>query len=504
MKMVTEQESGKRALREGTILRACYRVDGVLGEGGFGITYAARQLDTGKKVAIKEYFPAAYATRDNADLDQNLHVFLTEKDTYNHGMKRFLQEAEILKSVQFLDGIVSVMDCFTCNQTAYIVMEYIEGITLKQYIQDIGCLEYDELLELLIPVMKSLNCIHRQGLLHRDISPDNLLIGLDNKARLIDFGAADMMDAKNKKEMTVIFKSGYAPPEQYLTDGKQGPWMDVYALAAVMYMALTGRTPVAAVARLQGKQMMSFEQCHVKLPQWTEQVIQTGMALKISDRYKNVEEFLNDLMKVPKIEDEVTQFQSEPSRKVRAQIAGLNRQKRRILWMSVCLVLAVVLFVWWILNRYAGDDQFDIKHQKQSNTMQSDQLLYVMPDVTGLPESDAKELIRSTDDAIQIIVQYRYSENKKGTVIEQNVAADTQYSAGVITEIILTVSMGGETTTKESTTQEIRTTQETATEETSATREDTTKKQTTTTQASKKEDDVDVIEEKNYDEFQID
>lgn len=516
MGRVTQSESGKRALSVGTILMERYRINRVLGEGGFGVTYEATQLDMDRKVAIKEYFPASYATRENADLDQNLHIFLTETEFYEHGMQRFLQEAELLKSVQYLDGIVSVMDCFSCNRTAYIVMEYVEGITLKQYIQENGCLEYGELLELLLPVMKSLHCIHRQGLLHRDISPDNLLIGLDNQARLIDFGAADMMDAKNKKEMTVILKAGYAPPEQYLTDGRQGPWTDVYALAAMMYMALTGNTPVAAVARLQGKNTIAWDQPGLHLTAWQQHVIETGLALKISDRYKNVEEFLNDLMSEPQVEDEVTQFQSDVSGKVRHQIKGLDRSKKRLIVVGVILLALFSVVGWLTINRSFDKSVSDNTTQEQGDSSQDNKELCLMPNIIGLQEDAAREQIRNADSKIQITIQEKNSAEEKGIVIGQNVAADTQYYEGAITEIILTVSLGEESeedisSTEQDTTSESATNEPTTEKEEVTTRQNSsgkdseekaTKKQNSTTQSSKK--DVKVIEENDYDKFQID
>lgn len=515
MGRVTQAESGKRALSVGTILMERYRINKTLGEGGFGITYEATQLDIDRKVAIKEYFPASYATRENADLDQNLHIFLTETESYEHGMQRFLQEAELLKSVQYLDGIVSVMDCFSCNRTAYIVMEYVEGITLKRYIQENGCLEYGELLELLLPVMKSLHCIHRQGLLHRDISPDNLLIGLDNRARLIDFGAADMMDAKNKKEMTVILKAGYAPPEQYLADGRQGPWTDVYALAAMMYMAFTGNTPVTAIARLQEKTPILWDQSGLHLTAWQRHVIETGMELKISDRYKNVEEFLNDLMSEPQVEDEITQFQTDVSGKVRHQIKGLERSKKRLIIAGVILVVLLSVVGGFVVNQSFNKPVSDNTTQGQDSSTQDDNVLCLMPNVIGLQEDAAREQIRNADSKIQITKQEKNSAEKKGTVIGQNVAADTQYYEGAIAEIILTVSLGEGSTenisqteqdiTSESATNE-RTTEEEVTTRSNSSRKDSedkaTKKQNSTTQSSKK--DVKVIEESDYDKFQID
>lgn len=502
MKAITECESEHRALRKETILENRYQIERVLGEGGFGITYEGRQLDGDGKVAIKEYFPAAYATRNNADLDQNLHIFLTERDAYDHGMKRFLQEAELLKSVQYLDGIVSVMDCFTCNQTAYIVMEYIEGVTLKQYVLENGCLAYDELLDLLLPMMKSLHCIHRQGMIHRDISPDNILIGLDNKARLIDFGAADMVGVKGKRDITVILKAGYAPPEQYLTEGKQGTWTDVYAVAATMYMALMGKTPVDSIARLQGKELESLEHCNVKLQKWQQNAIETAMALKISDRYKDMAEFLNGLMAAPRIEDEVTCIEEDVPEKLRNQILSLNHSAKKSVWIGILCVGVIALGAWGILW-LQGKNTSDTIQGKQEIS-QEENLLCVMPDVSGMMEQDARDEIGRVDESIQIIIKRKYSRKEKGIVLEQDVAADTQYSIGTIEKVVLTISDGeAPTTQKETTTEQEQSAApgSSATEQSTASEGETTGNKKDNT---KKKNDVKIIEEDNYDEFQLD
>lgn len=454
---VTEGKSEHRALCKGTILMGNYQIERVLGEGGFGITYEGRQLDIHRKVAIKEYFPATYATRNNADLDQNLHIFLTERDAYDHGMKRFLQEADFLKSVQHLDGIVSVMDCFTCNQTAYIVMEYIEGITLKQYVQENGCLQYDELLDLLLPMMKSLHCIHRQGIIHRDISPDNVLIGLDNKARLVDFGAADMVDAKGKKDVTVILKAGYAPPEQYLSEGRQGTWTDVYAFAAMIYMALMGKAPVDSIARLQGKELESLAHCSGKLQKWQQNAIETGMALKISDRYKNMEEFLDGLTVAPRLEDEVTVMQEQVPGKLRNQIRGLNQNTRRFVWVGIFCVCTIVLGVWGVLQ-LQGKIAPDMARGNLMITSEEN-LICVMPDVLDRME-----------------------------------------------KVVLTVRNREVSTTQEDRSTTTEQEQSTALESSAAEESATAEKQTTGNkkETTKKENDVKILEEDNYDEFQLD
>ncbi len=457
-----EERESKRALVSGTILNEKYRIEGILGEGGFGITYEGKQLDNGGKVTIKEYFPYGVASRDYADSDQNLHIFHGEKEQYLRGKRRFLNEAEILREYQYLQGIVTVQEYFECNQTAYIVMEYIEGITLKQYVRENGCLSYQELLQLLEPVMKSLVQIHRKGVIHRDISPSNLLIGLDNQARLIDFGAADLVEERYKKSNnTVILKNGYAPPEQYISEGKQGPWTDVYAMASMFYMALTGQTPIESVARLQGK-ILYPELTEVEgLEDWQAHAILVGMELKISKRYKNMEEFLEALTSCPSREDERTEYHSDISSEVKKQVKRLNKE-RRILYVICGVLIVLIILGMTLMNPWrkaqeaaqqkpeteylASEDMMSEKVESEfRDTENVKTQLCTMPHVIGMKESVARQKIQKADDKIAIIVMEEHSnEIKKGVVISQDVASDTKYNQGMIQEVVLTISAGRE------------------------------------------------------------
>ena len=453
----------KRALVSGTILNGKYRIEGILGEGGFGITYAGQHKDNNCKVAIKEYFPSGLASRNYADSNQNLHIFRGENEEYQRGKKRFLNEAEILREYQYLDGIVTVMDCFECNQTAYIVMEYIEGVTLQQYIKENGCLSYQELLQLLEPVMKSLNQIHKKGLIHKDISPSNLLIGLDNQARLIDFGSAALLENRYKGNNTVILKTGYAPPEQYLVEGKQGAWTDVYAMSAMMYMALTGKTPVDSVARLQGTELQPEFQDIAGLKDWQAKALSTGMELKISDRYKNMEELLGALSVCPLKEDEHTRYQRDVSKGMRRQVRKLNQGDRpfrkSVIVFVILMLFGVIVWNVWKQDKAISKEnetitQSDLETTASASatTEESMEILCVMPDVVGKSETEARKLIREADTQIGIIVNEVYSEEiEMGFVIAQDIAADTKYNQGAVKEVILTVSKGIEATTEATT-----------------------------------------------------
>lgn len=494
----------QRALVPGTVLKERYQIEGILGEGGFGITYEGQHLEYDCKVAIKEYFPFGLASRDYADSNQNLHIFRGENDEYERGKKRFLNEAEILKEYQYLQGIVTVMDCFESNLTAYIVMEYVEGVTLQQYVKENGSLSYQELLQLLEPVMKSLAQIHRRGVIHKDISPSNLLIGLDNQARLIDFGAADLLENRYKGNNTVILKTGYAPPEQYLAEGKQGAWTDVYAMSAMMYMALIGKSPVDAVARLQGTELQPSVQEINGLENWQRKALVTGMELKISNRYKNMEELLDALTVCPLREDENTKYQRTISKDVKHQVETLNEEYKTFRKGAVILVCLLLLGVvlWSPWKRYEDDrkdtaqstleNKTEEPSTEQITTEEIIQILCTMPNVVGKSEADARRLIQTADIQLEVVVEEEYNDEvAKGVVIAQDVAADTKYNQGAITEVVLTVSKGTEVTT-ETTTQVPVYTKPTKTTEAK------------TTQSKEEDIYIEFDDDDQYDEFTID
>lgn len=243
------EEQPYLALPLGTLLNGRYMLGKVLGTGGFGITYLGYDLTLDIKVAIKEYMPSSIATR-NAD---RYNVTLTGRaeDDYQLGMERFLEEAKILAKLQNTPHIVSVQNYFRENNTAYFVMEYIDGMSLKDYLADQGDkIPYAQAFAILGPIMEALVQVHALNLLHRDISPDNIYITSRGESRLLDFGAARFA-LGDGKSVSVILKHGYAPEEQYSSHGNQGPWTDVYAMGATFYRCITGMLPPDSVERIR-------------------------------------------------------------------------------------------------------------------------------------------------------------------------------------------------------------------------------------------------------------
>ena len=222
-------------------------------------------------------------------------TFVGEKDNYEKGKERFLKEARTMAKFSKDKGIVKALDFFEINNTAYIVMEYLEGVTLKQYLRENKRIDAEDLVELLVPLIESLDEIHSQGLIHRDISPDNIMVLPDGRIKLMDFGAARDYTEFGEKSLSIVLKPGYAPPEQYQTHGVQGPWTDIYALCATMYKCITGENPPDAIDRLVDDHLKKISAFGIPVLPQIEEAIIKGMSVAANDRYQNVGDFCEDL-----------------------------------------------------------------------------------------------------------------------------------------------------------------------------------------------------------------
>lgn len=286
-------------LPRGTLLHNRYVIGDVLGEGGFGITYSGYDQVLEYQVAIKEFFPRGIASRNN-NYSNYLTVSQTRyQDYYLNEKKKFLREARTLARFNKEDGIVSVNDFFEDNNTAYIVMEYLDGINLKQYIEMNGVLSVNDVLEIMAPLMKTLESVHREGLVHRDISPDNIMLLFGKGVKLMDFGAARDYTDSGEHSKSIVLKHGYAPEEQYRRMGLLGPWTDVYALCATIYKCITGITPEESLQRLQEDTLIRPSRLGVEISPDVERTLMKGMSIYQKDRYSTIGNLYYDLYGVP-------------------------------------------------------------------------------------------------------------------------------------------------------------------------------------------------------------
>lgn len=286
------QENLSHQLPIGTMLQNQYLVGRVLGQGGFGITYLGWDQNLSIPVAIKEYFPngivqrhTELSTKVTCANGDSIEVFSKHRD-------RFLKEARSLAQLSDIPEIVHILSYFIENDTAYIVMEYVDGITLKDYLNQLGHpMTESEVLSIMEPVLKALQKVHDHSLIHRDISPDNIMLPKNGGIKLIDFGTVRYVDDSGKSKSTeTVLKGGFAPMEQYNTRGNLGTWSDVYALCATFHYLLTGRRPEEAPARLDTGGKLELLRSRPDLSENFIQILEKGMEVRIADRIQTVKE----------------------------------------------------------------------------------------------------------------------------------------------------------------------------------------------------------------------
>ena len=283
-------------LAPGTVLESRYLVGRAIGEGGFGITYIGLDLHLEMKVAIKEYYPADQITRVDGVTTRVASLAEGQEESFARGRRKFLAEALIMARLSKARTVVSVRDFFETNGTAYIVMEFVDGVTLGDLVEREGPIAPARLLPTLEPLFEVLSAMHENGLIHRDISPDNIMLE-DGAVRLLDFGCAREADA-GSKTLTVIMKHGYAPVEQYWRKG-QGPWTDIYALSATIYFCLTGIVPPRALDRMMEDTVQPPSALGVALTPTQERALLKGLRIQPRRRFHTMQEMHEALYAVP-------------------------------------------------------------------------------------------------------------------------------------------------------------------------------------------------------------
>ncbi len=290
-------------LSPGNVLEGHYLVGRVLGYGGFGVTYIGYDQKLERTVAIKEFLPTTFATRLPGDTHLTVYNNGNVSQQFDAGLNRFVDEAQTLAQFNGVPGIVDIYDTFMGNNTAYIVMGFLKGHDVKHILTNQGALNFEMARGIILRVCDTLAVVHAKNIIHRDISPDNIFITDDGDIKLLDFGAARYESAVNSKSLSVILKSGYAPEEQYRSKGDQGPWTDVYALAATFYKLLTGQTPPDSMERAIADEIVEPSKLDVKIPQSAENALMNALNVRKGDRTQSVTEFAaalkgNDVQRV--------------------------------------------------------------------------------------------------------------------------------------------------------------------------------------------------------------
>ena len=395
----------------GTVLRGRYIVGTTVGFGGFGITYRAWDKTLDKMVAIKEFYPNGLVNRVPGE--KTVIIYSGNRaNEFENGKIRFLAEARNMAMFNTHPNIVNVYEFFEENNTAYIAMEFLKGMSFKQYIAaQGGKIGWQTAVSVVLSVLDGLKEIHRAKIIHRDVSPDNIFLvptddGKDYRIKLIDFGAARFASGEEEKTLSIILKPGYAPPEQYRSKSRQGPWTDLYAVGAVLYRAITGIMPEESVNRMVEDHLKPPIEIVPEVPQYLSDSIMRAMALNQELRFQNVDQFREAI---------------QNKAKVRSVSGELKRRKtiRGVSIAGICLVVLAASAV--CVQIYRGKQQalYNIEAQ----------LTVSMPDLNGEKEEQvqaagvlgsegetqdgrAYELVSSDDMLAQMLKEYQGSFQK--------------------------------------------------------------------------------------------
>ena len=300
---IEKYDEAEFALRPGTILHGRYVVGKVLGKGGFGITYIGYDMSLDIKVAIKEYYPEGFVGRD-ARQSAKLSWYSTRTDVQNviKSRESLIKEARNMAKIDTFPTLVRVRDVLVANETAYLIMDYVEGETLKNLVMKTGTLSYEKVCTYLFPIMEDLSKIHEKGIIHRDISPDNIMIEVNGQMHLLDLGAAkdlyrgNGIQGKANEQIPVstqmVLKHGFSPMEQYRMHGEIGPWTDVYAMTATIYYLMSGKILPTPMDRLDKEQEDAVQNMINKMPmpENAKEGMKKGLAILKNDRIKSMKE----------------------------------------------------------------------------------------------------------------------------------------------------------------------------------------------------------------------
>ena len=471
-----------------------YVIGKVLGFGSFGVTYIAWDNVLERKVAIKEYMPSEYSTRSSGQT--MVEITPEKRELFSKGMEKFIEEARKLAKFESEEGIVRIFDHFYQNDTAYIVMEHLDGITLTEYLEKNGKIKPQMAVDMIMPVMESLKKVNDMGIIHRDIAPDNIMITRDGNIKLIDFGAARFASSSSSKSLTVMVKQGYSPEEQYRRRGDQGAHTDVYSLAATLYKMITGVTPPDALKRraaLENEKkniLVPIRKHDRKISRITENAIYNAMNIRIEDRTQNIGQFIEELTadKPAKLRDQsiplVDRLRWKPWQLITAGISAVT-----VIVLTILLATGIIHFdnmyqkefvmpegmtrVPQLVNKelpegekLLGDAEllYKIMGKEPYNAIPKDKIykqsinsgmltdvntvveiwisggmeMYDVPNVIGLMEDKALGELEAANIPVEVL--YSYNNSPKGSVIEQSVEGGSKISKGTVLQI--TISKG--------------------------------------------------------------
>ena len=420
-------------LQPGTVLQNKFIVGKAIGSGGFGNTYIGWNETLLCKVAIKEFYPGQICERDS----DGITVRPKDAKSAHHfraGLQSFLEEARSVANLQDIKGVVAIYTFFEQNGTGYIVMEYLEGMDVKSILKQSGNKkDYEWCRRVILTVLHTLKDIHKRGVLHRDIAPDNVFVTNEGVIKLIDFGAAKHASELANIRTEIVLKQGYAPIEQYSKTVPQGPYTDLYAVAALFYRMLTGMKPIPANNRVNEDSLIPPSSMGIELPEQAELAMMCCLNVKPQYRLQTAEDFMEALGG--------QNFQPiyEPEWILPPPPPEPGRLVSHLLSMKTGTKVFLILCVIGLAGAMAGAVTWYVKQNNAK--VQTSEQMKAMPDCTGKSLEEAKQLLNNT--GIKNISEpvYEYNTQKEeDTVIEQSVVEGSAVSGD--TSVQFTVSGG--------------------------------------------------------------
>ena len=424
-----------RYLRPGSVLQQKFIVGKSLGAGGFGNTYIGWSQFLRRRVAIKEYFPKQLSSRAEGNGTVSVSDTISQQK-FRAGLHQFLEEARSLASLQEVKGVIQVYNFFEENGTGYIVMEFLEGRDVKTILEHTGNqADYVWCRRVVLSVLYTLREIHKRGILHRDIAPDNIFITTEGVIKLIDFGAAKHATALANMNSDIVLKSGYAPVEQYSKKAAQGAYTDLYATAALFYRMLTGFKPQPSIERMNHDELIAPSELGVSIPEQAEFAIMICLNLKPEYRLQTAQEFMDALDGsdfVPVYERQMLETVGKHTAKLEKASSFRKKLQDIFNWKKITVAVIIITAIssgMVGLFYFRGNDkgksvQISLKHEN------------LLPSCEGLEEKEAQKKLEGLD--IDLSISYRYRKGNKGNkVTEMSPAAGSYVVKGQKVSLII-------------------------------------------------------------------
>lgn len=393
-------------LTPGTVVGGKYIIGRALSYAGYTVTYIGMDAENNRKVLVKEYLPNEFSTRPEGDKEVTIYSG-DAKEQFEEGLTTFLNEANRIQQLGRPQGIMQVYDCVAENDTGYVISEYLEGQTLAQMLEGGKKFSPQEAKEFICEILEGLRRVHPLDVVHCDIAPETIVVTRTGEIKLLDFGATRYVTTANSKSLAIILKQGYAPEEQYRSQGVRGPWTDVYALGAVMYHMITGIVPIESVDRALVDELKAPSQLGVPMPKNMENALMNALNVYQKDRTPSAEEFYRELNS-----DEVKRIQVK---KQKYETGRFPKWAKALVAGLLCAVVAGGVVVVGKGLR----DKPEAEKPKEVKTAEN---------VIGMSEEEANEELKSEGIRFEADKVFFEKGLKKSEILTQEPAAGQEMS----------------------------------------------------------------------------